>query len=129
MIAGHGPDFAAALNEPTQGVLKINLEKLQTLGTLWEKNGKARIYFNNLPSMFGLETTHYGSGNLGSATIDGEKISNREASDLLSVFVESKLWYDLNDGQFHHTLTNSRKYDGDLVAGEVIKKIHELAAD
>ena len=64
-------------------------------GKLWEKGSMKRIYFN--ASAWGLEVNHYNTGNISSATINGERISNSEAARCENV----KIWYDLQDGKFY----------------------------
>lgn len=74
-------------------------EKLQTLinagGKLWEKNGMSRIYFN--ASLIGLDISRYKTGNISSATLNGDSISNSEAGRIEMI----KIWFDAKDGQFH----------------------------
>lgn len=64
-------------------------------GKLWEKNDMKRVYFNSLA--WGLEISRYNTGNISYATINGERISNSEASRCENV----KIWYDLLDGKFY----------------------------
>src|SRR5690554_4896083 len=61
-------------------------------GRLWEKNGHRRIYINNLSVLYGLETTRYNTGNIASAKLDGERISNNSARQILSMLNSSALW-------------------------------------
>jgi hypothetical protein len=49
-------------------------------GKRWQKNGMDRIYFN--ASDLGLECTRYNTGNISSATFNGERISNSWAREL-----------------------------------------------
>ena len=72
-------------------------------GKLWEKDGKRRVYFNKnaLCKLFGLEYSTYGTGNISSATIDGEPTSNSHAKKLLWQFSEGKFFYDFFDHKFH----------------------------
>lgn len=69
-------------------------------GNRWEKAGHRRLYFNNLEDLYGLELDHYGTGNISSATLNGEKISNNSARELVFELRSGKLWYDLNKGTF-----------------------------
>lgn len=73
-------------------------------GKLWEKGEMRRVYFDYgvILSHAGLDTGHYNTGNISSATLKGEKISNSEAKRIIGAFVSCKFWYDVNDGSFYH---------------------------
>jgi len=81
--------------------IQILTEKFN--GNLWEKYGKRRIYFDgaDIAQRQGLDWSTYNSGNISSARLDGEKISNSEAKRILGEFRWFKIWYDLVDGEFH----------------------------
>ena len=72
-------------------------------GNLWENYGKCRVYFNgaDIAARQGLDWGTYNTGNISSATLDGEKISNSEAKRILAGFGLHKIWFDFADGQFH----------------------------
>ena len=63
------------------------LEKtlIEVGGRLWEKNGRRRIYINTnaLEAVFGLSIERYKSGNVLSARLCGERISNTQAKAIL----------------------------------------------
>lgn len=71
-------------------------------GKLWQQHGKSRIYFNGLMTRYmdaiGLTLSYYKTGNISTARIDGELISNCGARRLLgrSMWDTSKLWFDLD---------------------------------
>ena len=69
-------------------------------GNLWEKHGYRRIYFNDLPALYGLRLQHYNTGNISYAELDGERISNSSAREIVWMLSNGKLWYDLNTGRF-----------------------------
>ena len=71
-------------------------------GNLWEKYGHRRIYFDaaDIARYGGLDWGTYKTGNISSATLNGEKISNSEAKRILGEFQWFKIWYDLNSGGF-----------------------------
>ena len=72
------------------------IKKLTEMGgKLWEKGTMRRVYFN--AQAWGLEVNHYNTGNISSATINGQGISNAEGYRCQNV----KIWYDLSDGKFH----------------------------
>lgn len=77
-------------------------------GSEWRKGGKHRVYINTAvwKKLIGLETSHYNSGNIASATLDGERISNSHARDILSC-IDSVYW-DAADGQIHIWTRRSR---------------------
>ena len=74
---------------------------LKTLGTEWEAHGKHRIYFNDLAEYVGLDCDYYNTGNVSSARLNGEKISNTRASAMLSQLNSGKIWFDYADSKFY----------------------------
>lgn len=75
-----------------------------TTAQLEAMGGKAwntRYYFNDLKALYGLQTWHYKTGNVQSAELDGEGISNGQATRLLTTLEFGKVWYDTVDGKFH----------------------------
>ena len=72
-------------------------------GNRWTKYDKDRVYFDAaaVTSQQGMSWNNYRSGNISSATLDGEKISNSEARRSLEGFMFVKLWCDLADGTFY----------------------------
>lgn len=73
---------------------EIDVEALEAKGfSRWTKGNMDRLYFN-LEKAGDLELDYYKSGNLRSADLDGERISNAEACRLLSV----KCFIDLKNG-------------------------------
>lgn len=69
-------------------------------GRLWEKAGMRRVYFNNLVELYGLTLEFYNTGNISAAWLDGERISNNSARQIVSMLYTGKLWYDLTSGRF-----------------------------
>jgi hypothetical protein len=86
-------------------------------GSPWQKNGKDRIYLNGWADLIGLAVTRYGTGNISSATLGGEPISNGKARQLLGQ--DAKVWWDAADGQIHITAGTvlADRYAGDLHDG------------
>ncbi|GAB3214304.1 hypothetical protein GCM10027294_53620 [Marinactinospora endophytica] len=68
-------------------------------GKRWQRGDKDRIYFNNWHEFAGIETTHYGTGNISWAAYQGETVSNSQGYKLLASV--EKLWFDVADGKFH----------------------------
>ena len=75
-------------------------ETLKRIGSEWNKNGMCRIYFNDLQGLYGLKLSLYHTGNISSASLDGEPISNSSARKICSALA-GKLWFDCNDGKFY----------------------------
>jgi len=69
-------------------------------GRLWEKAGMRRLYFNNLVELYGLRYGTYNTGNISWAELDGERISNNSARQIISMLYNGKFWYDLTSGRF-----------------------------
>ena len=59
------------------------------------RTGEVRYYVNNLAEIIGLEVKYYSSGNIASATLKGEHISNTKASRAVS---NLKVWLNA-DGE------------------------------
>lgn len=75
----------------TKATLKDSIEALEALGfKRWTKAGMDRMYIN--ASDLGLVCTYYKTGNISSATFDGESISNSYGRDLKA----AKTYIDLN---------------------------------
>lgn len=79
------------------------IEKMTTIGNLWEKYGKRRIYFDQetLLDMFKIKIESYKSGNISYASLNGEKISNSEGYRWLGS--TSSVYFDLISGKFYGT--------------------------
>ncbi len=103
------------------------LEKIG--GNAWATpdRSKIRSYLNVdvMAKATGLDVNFYNTGNVSSATLDGEKISNAQASKMLSRFNYTKLWYDDGDGKFHFKGEISRDEFKDIV--KWIKKTRDGA--
>lgn len=88
--------FACALKDLYAGMSmteKSTAEKLEELGIdAWECGDMKRYYINdeNLEAVFGLEIDRYKSGNIFSARLNGEVISNNCASKLIVM----KVYFD-----------------------------------
>jgi len=95
---------------------ELNVDTLQKAGgKLWEKGAHRRVYFNNLAELGGLEYCTYKTGNISSASLAGERISNSEARRLLA----AKLYFDLNTGEF----VRQGHYDADDLIDNAIEEI------
>ena len=90
------------------------INKMLEIGSEWQKNNMHRIYFNDIAALYGLHTSHYNTGNISGATLDGEKISNTSARKLAVQMVSMKIWYDFADDKFH-----GKWYDSDYDAKDI----------
>ena len=78
------------------------IEKLVEVGgSEWQRGGKHRVYFNNLHEWYGLKLSFYNTGNLSSATLDGDHMSNTQASRLYGRLCAGRVWWDAADGKFY----------------------------
>ena len=89
------------------------LAKMESIGNLWEKYGKSRIYFDfsALRELAGLELTYYKTGNISSAKINGELVSNAEGRRWITKL--DGMFFDLMTGCFGNKYT--RTADADVV--------------
>ncbi|WP_030506388.1 helix-turn-helix domain-containing protein [Microbispora rosea] len=97
-------------------------------GSRWTKGGKDRIYINGWTKYLGLEIEHYRSGNISSATLNGESISNSEAYRLASAVY--KVYFDVTDGKVYIQWGNSdpRTMTRDEIAEAIFSGIRAAIA-
>lgn len=72
---------------------------IQAGGRRWTKAGHNRIYLNNLAELYGLRYGTYNTGKICWAELDGERISNSSARQILSALSSARVWYDCNTGR------------------------------
>ncbi len=100
------------------------LDHLQAIGgQLWERDTMRRVYFNGLAGWLGLKTTHYKTGNVSSARLHREKISNSQARKIMSALLDAKVYFDLADGKFHGRGISNGRFQ------QVVSAIREALAD
>lgn len=102
--------------------MEKNIEALKSIGgNEWIKNNYHRVYFNQdqILETYGLSVSRYNTGNVSSASLNGESISNSQAKKIINR-AYGKLYYDVNDGQFH-----SKDIDEEITQ-DVIEKFQEV---
>lgn len=94
-----------------QELTQEQIEKLINAGAnRWTKYERDRLYIKKLSDLIGLSYTRYNSGNVSSAELNGEAISNSECNRILAAL--DKAYIDLK--------TNTVYIDGRDDAAEVI---------
>jgi len=81
---------------------KMDIQRLIGIGgSEWIKDGYHRIYFNLdiMTEMIGLDLSFYKTGNIQSARLNGETISNSKAKGLL-MSINGKFWYDVKNDKW-----------------------------
>lgn len=79
----------------------MTLEEALKIGDEWKNEKFHRIYFNGksfyevLEMEIGLSITRYGTGNISSASLNGEKISNGKAFKM----IPRKIYFDVNSNK------------------------------
>lgn len=70
------------------------VEKILSMnaGKIWEKYGKRRVYIQ-IETALNMDVQYYNTGNISSASMNGEGITNSKAQKILS----GKCYIDLND--------------------------------
>lgn len=113
-IIQKGDSYSATFAECLKLVYKI-----EKGSKLWEKEGFSRLYFASwrLKEAFGLQTTHYKTGAISSALMDGESISNTKARRICSQLESGKLWFDNNSLQFNW------KHIDDAIAQKIVNHL------
>lgn len=95
------------------------VEKLLSMGAdRWAKYGKDRLYFNTREFMenVGLSFEEYKSGNIASAALNGEKISNSKCRKLIASF--GNIWFNVLTGK-----VESKKYEVEEEVSEIINSV------
>lgn len=87
--------------------MKIQIEKIQELlkdesHNIWEKYNKRRLYLD-FAKIVNLEVDRYNTGNISSAYLEGEKISNSKAYK----YLQGKAYIDLNTNVLECQYMNS----------------------
>lgn len=68
-------------------------------GSRWQRNGMDRVYINDWAAFAGIGISTYNTGNISSASYQGEGISNSQGYKLLGCI--DKVWFDAADGKIH----------------------------
>ena len=69
-------------------------------GSLWERHGKRRVYFNNIEKWLEIECNRYKTGNISSASMNGVGVSNSQAKKAISNIYGEKVFYNLDSKKF-----------------------------
>lgn len=83
--------------------VRYTVEDLMAMGAKrWQKAGYDRLYLNNAGlKLAGLEISRYNTGNISSAKLNGEKISNSAANRILGSL--NKAYINLSTGKLVYT--------------------------
>jgi|SRR3989304_1750650 len=78
-------------------------------GNYWEKGSMQRVYFNAeaILKLAGYEYTTYNTGNISSARLNGEGISNSEMRRVTSVLNLGKFYFDVTTSKFMQNGTST----------------------
>jgi len=96
--------FSLALKSVYESLSQTMEDRLVELGMyVWEKGANRRIYIkaHHYETVFGLKVQHYKTGNIKSATLNGQEISNNKAYNLCS----TASYFDCNTQQFVSNMT------------------------
>ncbi|GAB2859176.1 hypothetical protein GCM10022221_68430 [Actinocorallia aurea] len=78
--------------------VQLTAENLEAIGgSRWQRGEHDRVYFDRWAAFAGLEVSRYKSGSIASAVLDGEPISNGEASKIFMAV--RKVYVDLVTGE------------------------------
>jgi hypothetical protein len=97
-------------------------------GVRWTKDGHDRVYFNDLRELFGLRVSRFNTGNVSSASWKGAKISNNEATAILSALQFGQLWFDVSHNRYVWRIADCRRHKGDKLAKAIVSEIERRAA-
>ena len=106
------------------------------IGKYWETpdGSKRRIYIQEEAAweILGWDFGFYNTGNVSSASVNGEHVSNTSAHNMIQGLRQSSLYYDLADGKFHWKQTYNRDFDRDDVValiGAIRDSISKMAVE
>ncbi|MET9051206.1 helix-turn-helix domain-containing protein [Streptomyces bacillaris] len=117
-----------AMKRPARPVV-YSIETMVAIGgNRWQRNGMDRVYINDWAAFAGIETTRYNTGNISSASYQGEGVSNSQAYKLLGSI--DKVWFDAADGKLHgrYGYDESRVASRDEVWSAVVAGIRTAIA-
>jgi hypothetical protein len=107
---------------------QAQIDKLGASEWKHPRTGEVRYYLNGWTGMVGLEVSRYGTGNISSASLGGEHISNAQAGRLLGV----KVWVDAT-GQVRASHPGRQSLADEMVAlvapvvAEVLDEVQDPA--
>lgn len=84
---------------PTQSKAEQVARLVKMGGKRWQKGSMDRIYMD-APKFYGLDVGYYNTGNVSYAELDGKKISNAMAREIINQLASAKVWFDVSSGQF-----------------------------
>ncbi|MFD3336129.1 hypothetical protein ACFWV1_26300 [Streptomyces sp. NPDC058700] len=89
-----------AMKRPARKPAPLTAEAVIALGgRRWQKNGMDRVYLNDWLQYTGIEVSHYNTGNISGASIDGRGVANGRIGRIIATV--SKVYFDTADGQLH----------------------------
>lgn len=121
--------YRIALGGRKEKRVEVTAENMVAIGgSRWQRGDKDRVYVNDWQQYIGLEVDRYNSGNISSASLDGETISNSEAYRLLTAVY--KVYFDSADGKLHIQWGTSspRSMDRDDLAEAIFGGIRKAIA-
>ena len=96
------------------------LKNLEEMGNRWEFEKYIRIYFNAEKLLPDFEVNFYNTGNISSAYLNGEKVSNTRARSLLTSLQMSKFYYDIARRKFVLKISTNRLLDPETILEQLI---------
>ncbi len=99
---------------------------LAKVGNRWQKYDKDRVYFDveDVLHWLGYRWSYYNTGNVSSASLNGEKISNYSFNRTYASI--EKVWYDVSEGCYMFYLDVVSRYTPSL--SDTIDAIEKAAA-
>lgn len=93
-----------------------------TLNTWTAKNGTTRTYVNGWHEAAGIEIDYYKTGNISSAYVKDERVSNSKAGSLLGI----KVWID-EVGAYHVDHNNGQLISNDDIISAIRAELSKEA--
>lgn len=118
-----------ALKRPAKAAIRFTVDTMTAIGGRhWQKNGMDRVYLNDWPEFAGIKTSRYNTGNIASASYQGEGISNSQGYKILGSI--DKVWFDASDGKLHcrYGYDESRVATREEVWAAVVKGVRAAIA-
>jgi len=97
-------------------------------GREWQKGDLHRVYFNAaaIARLAGYEWETYNTGNLCTASLDGDAVSNNEMFKVLGALNDGKFWYDVPTGKFWSKCISTRAKNA---WGWAVSKLRKLISE
>lgn len=103
----------------------FNIDLIKKEGNEWENYGHHRVYFDKhlLAELGGLECSFYNTGNISSAALNGEVISNARAKRLFGILDSVNMFFDVKNNKIMGRFPAKTASDKQQFLDNVVKNL------